>query len=94
MITVNHVIECLMYISMAKPDHKNKTTKELLKIKNYVYDTDECKNIIYGKMIEAFDKYIESVNKDIKIFVEEQTKNTRNSVKKKAEKLLKKWNKI
>ena len=94
MITVNHVIECLMYISMAKPEYKNKTTKELLKIKNYVYDTDECKNIIYGKMIEAFDKYIESVNKDVKIFVEEQTKNTRNSVKKKAEKLLKKWNKI
>jgi hypothetical protein len=94
MITANHVIECLMYISMAKPEHKNKTTKELLKIKNYVYETDECKNIIYGKMIEAFNKYIESVNKDVKIFVEEQTKNTRNSVKKKAEKLLKKWNKI
>jgi len=45
-------------------------------------------------MIEAFGKYIESVNKDVKIFVEEQTKNTRNSVKKKAEKLLGKWNKI
>jgi hypothetical protein len=94
MITVNHIIECLMYVSMAKPEYKNKITKELLKIKNYVYDTDECKNIIYGKMIEAFDKYIESLNNDVKIFVEEQTKNTRNSVKKKAEKLLKKWNKI
>ena len=94
MITVNHIIECLMYISIAKPEYKNKTTKELLKIRNYEYDTDECKKIIYGKIIEAFDKYIEKVNVDIKTFVEEQTNNTRNSVKKKAEKLLKKWNKM
>jgi hypothetical protein len=93
MITVNHIIECLMYISIAKPEYKNKITKELLKIKNYEYDTDECKNIIYGKMIEAFDKYIEKANNDVKIFVEEQINNTRNSVRKKAEKLLKKWNK-
>jgi len=94
MITVNHIIECLMYISMAKPEYKNKITRELLKIKNYEYDTDECKNIIYGKIIEAFDKYIEKVNTDVKTFVEEQIKNKLNSVKKKAEKLLKKWNKI
>src|SRR5215469_9393785 len=58
MITVNHTIECLMNICMVKPEHKNKTTKELLKINNYEYDSEECKNIIYGKMIEAFDKYI------------------------------------
>jgi hypothetical protein len=62
-----------------------------LKIKNYVYDTDECKNIIYGKMIEAFDKIVVDINrnKDVKVFIEEQSHNTRNSVKKKAEKLLK-----
>jgi hypothetical protein len=91
MITVNHIIECLMFVSMAKPKYKNKIIKELLKIKNYVYDTDECKNIIYGKMIEAFDKIVVDINrnKDVKAFIEEQSHNTRNSVKKKAEKLLK-----
>jgi transaldolase len=82
-----------MYISMAKPEYKDKITKELLKIRNYKYDTEECKNIIYGKIIEAFDKYIEKANAGVKAFVEEQTHNTRNSVKKKAEKLIKKWEK-
>jgi len=91
MITVNHIIECLMFVSMAKPKYKNKITKELLKIKDYLYDTNECKNIIYGKMIEAFDKIVEDINKNknVKAFIEEQSHNTRNSVKKKAEKLLK-----
>jgi len=95
MITVNHIIECLINISLAKPEYKDKTVKELLKIQNYEYDTDECKNIIYGKILEAFDKIVENINKnkDAKVFVEEQSHNARNSVKKKAEKLLKKINK-
>ena len=93
MITVNHTILCLMHIAIAKPEYKNKITKELLKIKNYEYDTDECKNIIYGKMIEAFDKYILKIDPNVKAFVEEQINNTRNPVKKKAEKFLRKWNK-
>ena len=42
---------------------------------------------------KLFDKN-PKVNADVKTFVEEQTNNTRSSVKKKAEKLLKKWNKI
>jgi len=91
LISVNHIIECLINISLAKPEYKEKTVKELLKIQNYEYDTDECKNIIYGKIIEAFDKIVENINKnkDVKAFIEEQSHNTRNSVKKKAEKLLK-----
>jgi len=91
LITVNHIIECLINISLTKLKYKDKTVKELLKIQNYEYDTDECKNIIYGKIIEAFDKIVENINKnkDVKAFIEEQSHNTRNSVKKKAEKLLK-----
>ena len=90
LITVNHIIECLINISLAKPEYKDKTVKELLKIQNYEYDTDECKNIIYEKIIEAFDKIVENINKnkDVKTFIEKQSHNTRNSVKKKAEKLL------
>jgi len=94
LITMNHIIDCLVNISLAKPEYKNKTVKELLKIQDYKYDTDECKNIIYGKIIEAFDKIAENINgnKDVKTFIKEQSHNTRNSVKKKAEKLLKKLN--
>jgi len=92
MITVNHIIDCLVNISLAKPEYKNKTVKELLKIQNYEYDTDECKNIVYGKILEAFDKIIENINKnkDVIAFIEEQSHNTRSSVKKRAEKILKK----
>lgn len=92
-VTVNHVIECLSNIAKTKPEYKKEITKELLKIKNYEYETEECKNIIYGKLIDAFSNYIKNLSEEKSVinFIEEQKNNERNSTKKKAEKILKKY---
>jgi len=66
-----------------------------LKIEHYNYETDECRNIALGKVILAIGSYFDRL-KDKKIvieFVEQQTKNTRNATKKKAEKFLRKYKK-
>jgi predicted nucleic-acid-binding Zn-ribbon protein len=67
-------------------------TKELLKIQNNNYETNECKNIIYGKLIDAFEEYVENLSEEKLIinFIEEQKNNKRNSTKRKAEKILRK----
>lgn len=55
--------------------------------------TPECRNIAKGKAVEAFDLFFDQIKDQAPVirFVKRQLKNTRNSTRKKAEKLLKKW---
>jgi len=95
MITANHAIAALTDMALAKPEYQKIITDELLKIEHYNYETDECRNIALGKVILAIGSYFDRL-KDKKIvieFVEQQTKNTRNATKKKAEKFLRKYKK-
>jgi len=95
MITANHAIKALGNIALTKPEYQEIITNELLKVEQYNYDTDECRNIAIGNVIIAIDSYFgqlenKKVKKAIIEFIERQTKNTRNATKKKAEQFLKK----
>jgi hypothetical protein len=95
MVTVGHVIDNSGKIALAKPYLAEKITNELLKIEKLPTKsrlTHECKNILYGKTILAFDTFIDQIkNKnEVVSFVRRQLKNSRNSTRSKAEKFLKK----
>lgn len=95
MITLGHVIDNSAKISNAKPYLADKITNNLLKlekIKTKPKVTQECKNILYGKAILAFDKYYSNIDnkKEVISFVQKQLKNSRPATKAKAEKFLKK----
>jgi hypothetical protein len=92
MITANHAIDALANVALAKPEHQDRITGELLKVEHYSYDTDECRNIAMGAVILAMGSYFDRLpDKEAAVeFVRRQTKNTRNATRKKAEQFLRK----
>jgi hypothetical protein len=94
LITANNATMALAEIAIAKPQYQKQITEELLKVEHYDYDTDECRNIAIGKVIEAIGSYSSQSrdNKAIIEFARRQTRNTRNATRKKAERFLKKNN--
>ena len=96
MVTIGHVVDNSAKIALAKPYLSDKITKELLKIEKMPTKTrvtNECKNILYGKTLLAFEKYFNQIEnkKEVISFVKRQTKNTRPATKVKAEKFLKRF---
>jgi hypothetical protein len=93
MVTAAHVIDNSEKIIEAKPYLTKDITTQLLRVEN-IQRNQECKNILMGKTILAFDKYYDKIeNKEEVIsFVKRQLNNTRNATKNKAEKFLKKRN--
>ncbi|UCB58325.1 MAG: hypothetical protein JSV67_06920 [Thermoplasmatales archaeon] len=94
MITVAHVVDNSGKIALAKPYLSSKITDELLKLEKIPTKprvTNECKNILYGKAILAFEKYYKQIEnkKEVISFVKRQLKNTRTATKIKAEKFIK-----
>jgi len=95
LITAGHVVDNSGKIALAKPEFQNEITKELLKVEKIPRPTEECRNILIGKTIKAFDAYYGEVkdkgHKDKMIsFVKSQLGNPRNATKSKAEKFLRK----
>ena len=92
LITANHAIAALTNIASEKEEHREKITNELLKVQNYSYNTEECKNIALGKLIESLSTYFNKIDdkKAVIKFVMSQTNNSRNATAKKAEAFLKK----
>jgi len=90
MITANNTILALSEIALNKPEYQEIIFKELIKVEHYNYDTLECRNVALGKVILALGKFKREIKgqKDILEFLERQTNNTRDSVKKRAIKLL------
>jgi hypothetical protein len=98
MITANHAITALGNIALTKPEYQEKITEALLKVEQYKYDTDECRNIAIGNVILVIGSYFGSLEniktkKAVIEFIEKQNKNTRNATKNKAEKFLRKFSK-
>jgi hypothetical protein len=93
MITANHAIMALANIALARPEHHQKITDELLKVEHYNYDTEECRNIAIGTAIQAIGSYFNGLrDREAAIeFARRQTKNSRNATRKKAEKFLAKY---
>lgn len=96
MITAANITKGAAIIAKAKPYLTERITNELLKIKNAKYQTDECHNIALGHMISSFDKFFKQVKNRTEVIdlVKEQINNPRKPTKNKAERFIKKWEKV
>ena len=95
LITAANVIGGAAKIAAAKPHLAEKISKELLKVEHAEYATSECRNVALGQALDAFELFFDKIkNKQPVIdLVTKQLDNSRNSVRTRAEKLLKKWQK-
>ncbi len=94
LITANHAVYASSIIAHAQPKYSKRITKELLNVENYTYETGECKNIVLGKVILAFEKNFKNIEqkKEVIDFVKRHSDNSRAATKKKALQLLKRLN--
>lgn len=92
LITTNHCIFALDLLADNKPDCKPYILQELLKITNDTFDTEECKNIAVGKVLDVLKPDIKDYehNKEVLSFIKKASANTRNATRKKALLLLNK----
>jgi hypothetical protein len=90
LITAAHVVDNSGKIALSKPELRDKITKELLNVEKIPVPTKECRNILIGKTIEAFQVYYDKIKDKNKVvsFAKRQLHNPRNSTKSKAEKFL------
>jgi hypothetical protein len=95
MITAANVIGGAARIAAAKSYLAERIAKALLKVEHAEYATAECRNVALGHALDAFEIFFDQIkNKEPVInLVTKQLDNSRNSVSKRAEKLLKKWQK-
>ena len=94
MINAANIAQRSGIIAKAKPHLQDEITNKLLKI-DKTHHSSECKNIIKGKAILSFEEYFEEYKNKEKIiqFAQKELKNTRSATRKKAEKLIRKWDK-
>jgi hypothetical protein len=98
MITAANTVASLAEIARHKPEYQDEILKSFLGVTNAKYYnkgkiSPECRNIVIGNVIKAlpkFDQLIYQRKKAIS-FLKRQTKNTRPSVRKLAEKTLGKY---
>jgi hypothetical protein len=92
MITAGNALKSLIVVGKSRPDLANHIAEELIKIKNYEYDTEECRNILLGLLFASIFQIwdnLDSKNKDRLIqLANANTSNTRNATAKKAERFL------
>jgi len=95
LITAAHVVDNSGKIALSKPELQDEITKELLKVEKIPLPTKECRNILTGKAIKAFEVYYDKIADKGKVvsFVKRQSNNPRNATKAKAEKFLKRLEK-
>ncbi len=93
MITAANVIGGAARIAAAKPYLAERIAKAMLNVQHAEYATAECRNVALGHVLDAFEIFFDNIkNKQPVIdLVTKQMDNTRNSTRKRAEKLLKKW---
>ena len=93
MITAANVIGSAAKIAAAKPYLAERIAKAMLNVQHAEYATAECRNVALGHALDAFEIFFDNIkNKQPVIdLVTKQMDNTRNSTRKRAEKLLKKW---
>ena len=90
LITAGHVVSGSVAIVKAKPYLEDKVTKSILDVGKIPLPTEECRNIIKGQAIKAFEQYFDYIaNKaDVIDFARKELRNTRNATRKKAENFL------
>lgn len=92
LITAGHIVDNSGKIALAKPELQSKITEQLMKAEEVPVPTSECRNILLGKAINAFNIYFNQIEDKDKVisFVKRQLNNSRNATKTKAEKFLRK----
>jgi len=95
MVTVANLVGNSGKIAKAKPHLAEKITNELLKVEQLSITphlTEECKRVIAEHAIKAFDMFFDRVEQTDKVigFVERQLKSSRTTLRREAEKFLKK----
>lgn len=90
MVTAANTITALGTVALYKTKLRKKISAELVKVDTLPHSL-ECRNILAGHALLAFEKYIDEVEdkKEIKAFAKKQLKNRKNATRKKAERLLK-----
>ena len=95
MITASNTIYALGVIALNIPQFQDEILTHFLEVESIDYCakgkiSPECRNVAIGQVIKSLSKFDKSVliRKDVKSFLKRQTQNTRNSVRKSAEKLL------
>ena len=93
MITAANVIGGAAKIAAAKPYLAERIATEILKVEHAEYATAECRNVALGHALDAFEIFFDKIkNKQPVIdLATKQLDNTRSGTRKRAEKLLKKW---
>jgi hypothetical protein len=96
LITCNHAIFALGLIAQSTKKHRRKILRELIEISNDTFETEECKNIATGKVLDVFKLLLDEVRNDkaAVAFIVKATYNLRNSTKRKAIRILLKLEKI
>jgi hypothetical protein len=79
-------------MAVARPDLTEDIVGELLKVEKGHFDTDECRNIAVGAVIDALNQIFPQIQRPRRVlnFVRRQLQNSRPAVRKKADKFLRK----
>ena len=90
LITAGHIVGNSGKIALYKPELRDKITNELLKVEEVPLPTSECRQILIGHAINAFQLYYNQIkNKDKAVsFVKRQLKSSRHATRTKAERFL------
>lgn len=88
--TAANVIRGAGNIAAAKPQLADAIAREILKVEQAEYRTDECRDIALGHAILALGRCFDGIKRKDPVirFVERQADNPRNATRKKAEKFL------
>lgn len=86
LITANHAISALGLIAMNKTRLRNKIIMAMLAVRNYNFESEECKAIATGKVLEVLYDFLPEINnnKDAIDFIKEAQNSQRNATRKKA----------
>jgi len=95
LITCNHAIFALGLIAQNKPSHLARILGELLTIRDDKFDSEDCKDIATGKVLEALKKFPAGImdNHEVMTFIKQAQDCSWSATKKKADKLLARWEK-
>lgn len=95
MITAGNTIKSLVEIAKAKPKLADKITFEIMRVKDYKYDTKECADIAIGHALKNLEQIWNLLNNDSKSlllkFAFDELGNSRPATARKAEHLLSKY---
>jgi hypothetical protein len=96
MVTVVNVVGNSGKIAVAKPYLIPRITQELLKVEDLSTNphlTEECRRVIAEKTIKSFDMFFDKIEAKDRVisFVGKQINSPRKSLKKEAEKFIRKW---